>query len=396
MRVVGPATFERFLAHLRDERDVSPETYRTYEKDVRDVLDFLRAQHRGRAPCIGDFNRAQLQEWLASLRRAQKGAPLVNRKRSSLAVFCQYLRVIEVLVGDPCQDLVTPKLPPWLPHFLEEEEALKLVLAPMTTRDPTSIQALRDYAILWLLYELGIRRAEVSSIRLDSIKWNFPNPGEAEVRVVGKKNKSRVLGLVRSFGPLQAYLARRAELCPAEGETALFLHLGDGSPMSPDAVGAMVRAYSKRCGVKAWAHLLRHTCATLMLLNGAEARAVQEQLGHASLKTTTIYTHVTAKHLRDKATLMHPANRDHRPPSPESLLRAEVREISEQIQTLQQQLLAQQHLPPPPPAPRLLAAPAPPPPPAPGILARVGAWVVRGVAAVFGLRAEVEVATAAG
>lgn len=369
MHMVGPETIEQFVSYLAHQRGASPHTVRAYRGDVAELIAYLGSK-LGREVTVDDLRHKVLQEWLESLHRDRRlSHPLIERKRSALRSFCKCLCRSELMTQNPSFDLLIPKAPKRLPKFFQEEDADSLVQAPLGARKEGHIVSVRDHAAMKLLSECGLRRAEVTSIKIDEIQWDAPQAGRVELRVIGKGDKERVVALAKGTEALRAYYDRRGELKPQPGERALFLDAFSGEALSPDAITAFVGRYGKRRGLKANPHKFRHTCATQLLLHGAEPAAIQALLGHTDLRTTTLYMHVTAAYILEQAVMFHPANRDLRPPPPKSVSE-EITALGSDIAALRAQLET------------FAAAPAPAPLAAAplfkevgALLRRAGAWV---------------------
>jgi integrase/recombinase XerD len=288
-----PATLELvdgFEQELRAERNCSPNTIRAYRIDLEDFLrwcrrldeDPLAVDHRG------------FRHYLADLDAAQYARRTVNRRLSTLRMFFGWLVQSGRLPQDPTAVVVSPHQPASLPHRIRPEDLDKL----LTANDQSTVEGLRNQALLELMYATGARVGEVANLHVRDVDF----PGR-QVRLLGKGSKQRIVPLhpLALESIIQYLSGSRPHLLKADKEeTALFLSTR-GNPMSADAL----RKVFKECCVFAGIdthyspHDMRHTFATDLVENGADLRSVQELLGHASLSTTQIYTHLSIAHLKD-------------------------------------------------------------------------------------------------
>jgi integrase/recombinase XerD len=226
---------------------------------------------------------------------------------SSIRNFCRFLVDEGVLVEDPSTDLVTPKMPARLPKALTIEQVQQLLAAT----DGDEPAALRDKALIELLYATGARISEAVALNVDDL---LGEDGTAEVvRLFGKGGKQRIVP-VGSYAraAMDAYLVRARPLFSAKGRSTPALFLGvRGARLSRQNAWLILRAAAERAqlGVELSPHSMRHSFATHLLQGGADVRVVQELLGHASVATTQIYTRVTADALRDVYVTSHPRAR---------------------------------------------------------------------------------------
>ena len=304
---------DRFLDHLRVERDLSPHSLRAYAGDVRAL--FAHLDPGAEDPLAAELDpaavdRGVLRRFLAALRARGMAQGSIQRRLMGLRSFWRWLRQTGLASEDPTRQVRSPPRPRKLPRFLREEEATRLVKAP----EGEEHAPLRDRAMLETLYGAGLRIAELAGLDLDDLV-----PGEHPcLRVRGKGRRERIAPLGRSaWGAIEEYLrlerpgvARGPE---ADG-TALFLNRR-GRRLSIRGVRRRVDRHAREVGLPEWVtpHVLRHSFATHLLERGAELRAIQELLGHASLATTQIYAHVSTAHLVQVYGRAHPRAA---PPSP--------------------------------------------------------------------------------
>jgi integrase/recombinase XerC len=289
-----------FLEFLASERRASPHTVSAYRRDLTQLERFV-AETRGETSDLSGIDVYLLRQWLGTLARVV-APPSVGRKIAATKAFFRFLRRRGMVAKDPAADLASPKVRKPLPTFLGVDAAREVVETP-TGDDPTS---LRDRAVLELLYGSGLRVSEL--VQLDIVHANLD---EGLVRVLGKGKKERIVPLGRpTVNALRAYLEVRSRLpkpgtalCPA----ALFV-TRRGARLGVRQVQLLVHRYGALGAGRAdlHPHALRHTCATHMLEGGADLRAIQEMLGHASLATTQRYTHVSLEQLMKVYDGAHP------------------------------------------------------------------------------------------
>lgn len=291
-----------FLEYLRSERNASPHTAEAYQRD----LEQLRAHLVERNPdALGDVNRVDvftLRSWLASMAR-QVTSATIARKVASTRAFFRFLEKRRLLLKNPAKMLESPKIRRPLPTFLNVEAAREVVETP-SSETP---DGLRDRVMLELLYGGGLRVSELAGLRISDIDL-----AQGEVRVLGKGRRERLVPVgPAAISAVRAWLLRRGELAdPAAPSDALLLG-SQGGPLSVRRIQTLVQRYGMLGAGRAdlHPHALRHTCATHMLDGGASLRAIQEQLGHASLATTQRYTHVSLESVRRVYESAHPLAR---------------------------------------------------------------------------------------
>jgi len=287
----------RFGRHLAAERGLAARTVTAYLTDVDSLLQ--HAQRLG-AGCAADLDHSMLRSWLAKLHTMGYAPSSLARKTSAVRMFTAYAVRAGLAQHDAGVRLGRPKTPRRLPRVLKQAEATALLEAVDQT-DPSSV---RDRAILELLYATAIRVGELCGLDVDDI-----DDERRVVRVLGKGGKERVVPYgVPAHAALRTWrLEGRPRLVRPGSGPALFL--GDrGGRIDPRSVRRVVHARLRSLpGVPDLApHGLRHTAATHLLDGGADLRSVQELLGHATLATTQIYTHVSAERLKTSYDQAHP------------------------------------------------------------------------------------------
>lgn len=301
---------EQFLVHLAAEKRASPNTVAAYGRDLDGLLAFIaekEAKRRG-------LDVPLLRGWLGQLARTCKPSS-VARKIASVRAFCRWMKQKGIAKTNPAAELATPKVRRELPTFLGAEDAASLMDAPeadtVSSFRPSprvrAAVAARDRALLELLYGGGLRVSEATSLDVTHVAL-----GERMLRVMGKGRKERLVPIgTKADQALRVWLAVRAELAhPKTAKIdphALFVSTR-GRRLGSRAAQLLVRRYgivsSGRTDLHP--HALRHTCATHLLDGGADLRAIQEMLGHASLSTTQRYTHVSVAHLLAVYDKAHP------------------------------------------------------------------------------------------
>jgi len=299
-RAFGELTLD-FLAYLELERGLSRNTLEAYRSDLQQFGAFLERERTGAL----DVTDKQLRKYVTQLVSGGKDRPpvapaTVQRKVACLRSFYRHLRREELLDRDPTADLHAPKRSQRLPKVLTRAEVQRLLATPSGT-EPA---ALRDRALLELMYACGLRASEAVELEVADVDLRA-----GVLRARGKGAKERIVPVGRqAVAALKAYLARgRPGLAGDRDEDRLFLnHRGGG--LTRQGLYKIVQRHARTAGLadKMSPHTLRHTFATHLLAGGCDLRAVQEMLGHADIATTQIYTHLSAERLRDVYFKAHP------------------------------------------------------------------------------------------
>jgi integrase/recombinase XerD len=298
-----PLTLERYLRHVSIERGLSANTVAAYRRDLGVYLNHLEQQGVTRPTDITSAHVSGFARYLSTRSESPLGASSVSRMLSSVRSFHRYLLDESVVDDDAASDTAPPKLPLRLPKAITIEQMSALLAAT----DGDSPQALRDKALLELLYATGARISEAVALNVDDVIENDV------VRLFGKGSKQRIVPL-GSYAreAIDAYLVRVRPLLAGRGAATPALFLGvRGHRVSRQNAWLIIRAAADRAhlGLAISPHTFRHSFATHLLAGGADVRVVQEMLGHSSVATTQIYTHVTADTLRDMYTTAHPRAR---------------------------------------------------------------------------------------
>ena len=285
-----------FLSHLVRERRLSPHTAEGYAHDVRVLLELTQEQESA----LQDLQIHQIRRFIARLHGRGLGGKSLARMLSAWRGFFNYLARDHGFTRNPCAGVRPPKSPKSLPKALSPDEATRLV--SFAQSDPLAV---RDRAMFELLYSSGLRLSELTSLSLGDVSF-----ADATVRVIGKGNKTRVVPVgSHALQALQAWLPVRESL-PRHNEKALFLNQR-GDAISPRAVQSRLKAWGIKQGLPSHVHphMLRHSFASHVLQSSGDLRAVQEMLGHASIASTQVYTHLDFQHLAKVYDAAHPRAR---------------------------------------------------------------------------------------
>jgi integrase/recombinase XerD len=290
-----------FLSYLEFERGLSRNTLEAYRTDLLQFGRFLEARHVS-ALEAGPADVAQFLEQLArgSEERAPASPATVHRKSACLRSFYRHLRRDGLLDSDPTATLSAPRRSRKLPHVLTRGEVDKLLSQPRGT-EPV---ALRDRALLELMYACGLRASEATGLELGDVDLE-----DRVLRARGKGSKERVVPVGHAAaGALEVYVERgRPALVKALPETHLFVNFRGGR-LTRQGLYKIVRRHAASAGLadRMSPHTLRHTFATHLLAGGCDLRSVQEMLGHADVSTTQLYTHLSSERLKDVYFRAHP------------------------------------------------------------------------------------------
>jgi integrase/recombinase XerD len=290
-----------FLAYLEFERGLSRNTLEAYRSDLLQVGAYLERE----GVDVLDAEHAHLAGFLDELAEGGEDRPPVapatlQRKAACLRSFYRHLRREELLDRDPTADLRAPRKRQRLPHVLGRGEIQRLLAAPHGT-DPA---ALRDRALLEVMYACGLRASEAIDLRTQDIDLHA-----GVLRARGKGSKERLVPVgSQAVAAVRAWLERgRPQLVGLRDEPHLFVnHRGAG--LTRQGLYKIVQRHARAAGLEGRMspHTLRHTFATHLLAGGCDLRSVQEMLGHADVATTQIYTHVSADKLKDVYYAAHP------------------------------------------------------------------------------------------
>jgi integrase/recombinase XerC len=295
---------ESFLQHLHDEKNASEHTLRNYRIDLEDFSAYFSRLRAAFDPAA--ISSLELRAYLSAL-YGKNARSSIARRLAALRSFYRFLHRQGFVREDIALHIPLPKTEKRLPRHLSVAETEALLSAP----EESSVLGLRNRAILELLYSTGLRVAELAALNVEELRA-LP-AGEAGVlRVFGKGRKERLVVCgAAARRVVGAYLERRGEFGPEDGEPALFLNARDGKRLTVRSIERMVEAVAREAGLPAdvTPHTLRHSFATHLLANGADLRLIQELLGHASLSTTQKYTHLELAEICAEYRVAHPRAR---------------------------------------------------------------------------------------
>ncbi|MEO5588695.1 MAG: tyrosine recombinase XerC [Gemmatimonadaceae bacterium] len=298
---------EDFLVHLEKERDVSPHTLKAYRRDLDELLDYLAVYYGDAAWSWQGIDRLALRGFLAHLHRRKLSKRSISRALSAVRSFYAYLNRNEIVDANPARGLSSPKLERYLPGYLDRTGIDLLFRSASLRAQDGRFTDVRNLAILELFYSTGMRLSELRGINRSDIDLL-----SQQVKVRGKGQKERIIPVGDHASlALRNYESRRDDMIQqvvkAADRTAFFLS-SRGKRISVTAIQTSVTGLldtiDENAGLST--HSLRHTFATHLLDAGADLRAVQELLGHASISTTQIYTHTSVERLKDVYRKAHP------------------------------------------------------------------------------------------
>jgi len=282
-----------FLEHLSVERRCSPHTITSYATDLNQFSLFLKEQHDSLP--LTQVSSSQIRLWMVHLSENSIENRSINRKLASLRTFYKFLLQKDRIQENPLLPIRTVKTRKKLPQFLRESEMAEIPRMDETNQDFATI---RDHLILYLLYGTGMRLAELISLQKSHI-----NQAQGTLRVLGKRNKERIIPIPSFLLQLiQQYLT----LCPFDSPHLIVDN--KGKPVYPMMVQRLVKKQLGEISTleKLSPHVLRHTYATHLLNNGADLNAIKELLGHANLAATQVYTHNSMEKIKEIYAQAHP------------------------------------------------------------------------------------------
>ena len=290
---------DSFLKYLAAERNYSSATIRSYAKDLSMFQEFLEEQNPNASWTAVEAE--DVREWVIYLMDEQKmAASSVNRRLSAMRSFYKYLRRVGRVSINPMEKVVAPKKKRPLPYYVRESEMDRLL---ELTAEDRSFKGIRDRLVLMMFYETGIRRAELLGMTDASVDL-----AAKQIKVTGKRNKQRIIPFGEELeSEIKAYQIAREETLGQRTFPALFV-TEEGTAMNESQVSKIVKEnLSKVTTIKKRSpHVLRHSFATAMLNNKADLTSIQKLLGHESVSTTEIYTHVSFEELKSEYKNAHP------------------------------------------------------------------------------------------
>ncbi|MDO4629371.1 MAG: tyrosine recombinase XerC [Planctomycetia bacterium] len=298
------STLGRFLQYLVAERNASDYTVKSYREDLTALIEYL-VQVRGKVPPPESVSMPELRAYVSAMHEAEYSPATIARRLASLRTFYRFCQREGITDTNPAKALRNPRQNRKLPHFLTTDDMELLLNAPLDT-DP---MGLRDRAILEVTYSGGLRVGELVALNDEDIQFE---EGIMLIRGKGKKERLALLGSYAAHA-LEKWLRCRI-LAPGMEEKSPTLPVFTnrfGTRLTTRSVGRMLEKYLKETGLdrRTSPHTLRHSFATHLLDRGADIRSVQELLGHKSLETTQIYTHLTTANLLEVYERAHPRAR---------------------------------------------------------------------------------------
>ncbi|MBL7911026.1 MAG: site-specific tyrosine recombinase XerD [Bacteroidia bacterium] len=292
----------RFKQYLQLERSLSKNSIEAYADDLKKLQNYSDLFLDGQTP--DKFSFKQLQnfiEWIATLGFS---ASTQGRVVSGIKTFYKFLLLENDIKQSPAELLETPKIPRKLPVFLTIEEIDKMLAGI----DRSTPEGERNYSMLETLYSCGLRVSELTALRITDLHLN-----ENYIKVVGKGNKERLIPIGRNAVKLiKSYISStRSQIQPKKGSEDILYLNRRGAMLTRVMVFYIIKDLAKKAGIKKILspHSFRHSFATHLVEGGADLRAVQEMLGHESITTTEIYTHLDRQFLRDNILSYHPRNK---------------------------------------------------------------------------------------
>ncbi len=292
-------TIHKFLDYLTYEKRYSPHTIKAYQKDLQQFKDYINEKEETKK--LEKVKVAQVKNWMRELLTEGKTEKSVNRKISSLRTFYKYLQKQQIIEDTPITTIKSLKTPKQLPVFLRETETEKLFQRNLY---PEGEKGDRDFLMLLMLYYTGIRADEIVNLKTKNIT-------QSEIKVLGKRNKERIIPIIPEFyNLLQNYKTQQEERQNTNSE--YFFLTDKGNKIYQKFVFRKVKHYLSLVTSKSKKspHVLRHTFATQMLDNGADLNAIKELLGHANLTATQVYTHNSMEKLKKIYKQAHPRGSD--------------------------------------------------------------------------------------
>ncbi|MGH8762031.1 MAG: tyrosine recombinase XerC [Nitrosospira sp.] len=281
-----------YLSHLANERRLSPLTCKSYAHDITVLLDLAKKT------TLDELQTHHIRRFAAQLHGTGFSGRSLARMLSAWRGFYLYLTRDHGYLCNPCAGVHAPKSPKPLPRTLSPDEAAKLLECPVDD----DLMALRDKAMFELCYSSGLRLAELTGLKPEDLSFS-----DGTARVTGKGGKARVVPIGSQAAQALREWMKQRETLVKPGETALFLSRY-GKNISPRSISQRLKILAMQQGISAniHPHVLRHSFASHLLQSSGDLRAVQEMLGHASISTTQIYTHLDFQHLTKVYDMAHP------------------------------------------------------------------------------------------
>lgn len=299
---INDMLIESFINHIRCELNYSAHTVLSYTNDLNEWREWATDGHPETFDPV-DMTTSDLRQWILHLSETGCSATTLRRKASTLRSFYRFLLTNKIVETNPAADLILAKLPRHLPNYFRPSEVAEAIDNPIDENDFTQV---RNRLIINTFYSTGIRRAELIGLKEGDVDTT-----RRELKVLGKRNKERIVPFGHELAEMITHYRHLRDATvarPAQPQSAPFFVRLTGETVSPSIVERVVKSsllghvHSGRLSP----HTLRHSCATDLLNNGADLTAVQQLLGHKSLATTQLYTHITYRELSQNYQLAHP------------------------------------------------------------------------------------------
>lgn len=290
------AEAQRFLDYLLVERGLAKNTLASYGHDISQFAEF--SKDAGVESC-SEISEDLMTRYLARLRAENYAATSVARKLAAIRTFLKFLQREGDLQSDPAYLLENPRPSKPLPKTLTEDEVVSLLRQP----DSKEINGIRDRAMLETLYATGLRVSELVNLRAEDV-----NLAVGFIRCIGKGSKERIVPIGEVAVDMIGQYLSKCRPAFAKGRSEYLFLTNRGKPMTRVGFWKIIKRHTLAAGItkNITPHMLRHSFATHLLEHGADIRSIQEMLGHASITTTQVYTHVTRDHLREVYRKAHP------------------------------------------------------------------------------------------
>jgi integrase/recombinase XerC len=292
---------ERFIQYIQYEKRYSPHTVTSYRNDLLQFFTFINIEYGTEKPEEVTFQ--MVRSWLASLMEKKLSPRSVNRKKTTLQTFFKFLIKENVITENPLNRVLSPKTSKRLPVYVEEAQ-MEHLFSPGEIDFGSGFRAVRDKMILEMFYATGMRLSELVNLKETDI-----DTGQMTIRVIGKRNKERIIPFGHNFkGLIENYKAERDNLSENFELCGSFFVTEKGKKIYQKLAYRVVNHYLSIITTieKKSPHVLRHTFATHMLNKGADLNAIKEILGHANLSATQVYTHNTIEKLKTIYKQAHP------------------------------------------------------------------------------------------
>jgi integrase/recombinase XerC len=292
---------ERFINYIQFEKRYSPHTVAAYRSDLEQFFAHLTANgHPPASPA--DITHHDIRSWMVTLMDEDKRtARSINRKVATLRKYFKFLLQEQVITANPAAKVNTPKIPKSLPVVVEDAKLAKMLDSDTVFDD--GFEGQRDKLVIELLFGTGIRLAELLGLK----ETDF-NPYEGTIKVLGKRNKERIIPVNRELATLLADYVVLKKNQNFDNKLLTLIVTNKGTNAYPKLIYLIVQKYLSNISTnkKRSPHVLRHTFATALLNNGADLNSIKELLGHANLSATQVYTHNSVERLKSIYKLAHP------------------------------------------------------------------------------------------